>query len=76
MTTLLELAVLGDDRDAADENLAEAASHARHAWEIQSTKRNLGMIRAVRETRNEDGTWIKQIEDELDRAAEALKPAG
>lgn len=74
--TLLELAVLGDDRDAADENLAEAASHARHAWEIQSTKRNLGMIRAVRETRNEDGTWIKQIEDELDRAAEALKPAG
>jgi cell division septum initiation protein DivIVA len=74
--TLLELAVLGDDRDAADENLAEAASHARHAWEIQSTKRNLGMIRAVRETRNEDGAWIKQIEDELDRAAEALKPAG
>jgi cell division septum initiation protein DivIVA len=74
--TLLELAVLGDDRDAADENLAEAASHARHAWEVQSTKRNLGLIRAVRESRHEDGAWIKQIEDELDRAAEALKPAG
>jgi cell division septum initiation protein DivIVA len=74
--TLLELAVLGDDRDAADENLAEVASHARHAWEVQSTKRNLGLIRAVREARAEDGAWIKQIEDELERAAEGLKPAG
>ena len=74
--TLLELAVLGDDHDATDENLAEAASHARHAWEVQSTKRNLGLIRAAREARHEDGAWIKQIEDELERTAEALKPAG
>jgi hypothetical protein len=74
--TLLELAVLGDDHDAADENLAEAASHARHAWEVQSTKRNLGLIRVAREARHEDGAWIKQIEDELERTAEVLKPAG
>ena len=74
--TLLELAVLGDDRDAADENLAEVASHARHAWEVQSTKRNLGLIRAARETRHEDAAWIKRIEDDLERTAEELKPAG
>ena len=74
--TLLELAVLGDDRDAADDNLAEAASRARHAWEVQSTRRNLGLIRAAREARAEDAAWIKQIEDELNRAAEAFKPAG
>ena len=74
--TLLELAVLGDDRDAVDENLAEATAYARHAWEVQSTKRNLGLIRAAREARHEDGGWIKQIEDELERTAEALKPAG
>lgn len=74
--TLLELAVLGDDHDGADENLAEASSYARHAWEVQSTRRNLGLIRAAREARAEDGAWIKQIEDDLDRAAEALKPAG
>jgi hypothetical protein len=74
--TLLELAVLANDRDVADENLAEVASHARHAWEVQSTKRNLGLIRATREARAEDAGWIKQIEDELERAAEALKPAG
>jgi tetratricopeptide (TPR) repeat protein len=74
--TLLELAVLGDDRDAADENLAETAAHARQGWEVESTKRNLGLIRAVREGRGEDADWIKQIEDELARTAEALKPAG
>jgi MAP3K TRAFs-binding domain len=74
--TLLELAVLGDDHEAADENLAEVASHARHAWEVQSTRRNLGLIRAVREARHEDAAWIAQIEDELQRTAEALKPAG
>jgi len=74
--TLLELAVLGDDRDSADENLAEVASHARHAWEVQSTRRNLGLIRAAREARAEDTAWIKQIEDELERSAEALKTLG
>ena len=52
--TLLELAVLGDDREAADENLSEVAAFARHAWEVESTKRNLGMIRQAREARNED----------------------
>jgi tetratricopeptide (TPR) repeat protein len=71
--TLLELAVIGDDRDAADENLAEVASHARHNWEVQSTRRNLGLIRAAREARHEDAAWIKQIEDELQRAAEVLQ---
>ncbi|MGB6536374.1 MAG: TRAFs-binding domain-containing protein [Xanthobacteraceae bacterium] len=74
--TLLELAVLGDDHDAAGENLAEAASRAHHAWEVRSTRRNLGLIRAAREIRHEDAAWIKQIEDELERSAEALKPAG
>jgi hypothetical protein len=73
--TLLELAVLGDDHDAADENLSEVTSYARHAWEVESTKRNLGLVRDAREARSEDAAWIKQIEDELQRAADALKPA-
>jgi tetratricopeptide (TPR) repeat protein len=74
--TLLELAVLGDDRDGADENLAEAAAHARHTWEVETTKRNLGLIRAVREARHEDAAWIARIEDDLARTAAGLKPAG
>jgi MAP3K TRAFs-binding domain len=73
--TLLELSVLGNDRDAADENLSEVTGYARHAWEVQSTKRNLGLIRKVREARNEDAAWIEAIESELQRAADALTPA-
>jgi cell division septum initiation protein DivIVA len=73
--TLLELAVLGDDREGADDNLSEATGFARQAWEVQSTKRNLGLIRAAREARQEDAAWIKTIEEELQRAADALKPA-
>jgi hypothetical protein len=73
--TLLELAVLGDDREAAADNLSEATGFAQKAWEVESTKRNLGLIRSAREARNEDVAWIKTIEDELQSAADALKPA-
>jgi hypothetical protein len=72
--TLLELAVLGDDRESAEDNLSEVTAYARHVWEVQSTKRNLGLIRHAREARNEDAAWIEAIEDELQRAADALKP--
>jgi hypothetical protein len=43
---------------------------------VQSTRRNLGLIRAAREVRHEDAAWIKQIEDELERTAEALQAPG
>jgi hypothetical protein len=72
--TLLELAVLGDDKDAAEDHISEVAAFARHAWEVQSTRRNLGLIRGAREVRNEDAGWIEAIENELQSAADALKP--
>lgn len=71
--TLLELGVLGNDRAAVDENLAEVAALARHAWEVESTKHNLGLIREARQTRNEDTVWIQAIEAELQRMADGLK---
>ncbi len=74
--TLVELAVLGNDRDGAQRSLADAIDCARHAWEVETTKRNLGLIRGVREARHENSAWVKAIEDELQRAADALKPAG
>jgi hypothetical protein len=73
--TLLELAVLGDDHDAAKDHTSEVAAFARHAWEVQSTKRNLGLIRKARVARNEDAGWIEVIENELQSAAESLTPA-
>jgi tetratricopeptide (TPR) repeat protein len=76
--TLLELAVLANDHDAADEQLGEAIGVARADWEVESTARNLGLIRKARLDRGEDPAWIEQLEAELLRAAKALtpKPAG
>jgi tetratricopeptide (TPR) repeat protein len=72
--TLLELAVLANDQDDAEEQLGEATAIARANWEVATTARNLGLIRAVRAKRNEDTAWIKRIEDELNRKAAALEP--
>jgi hypothetical protein len=72
--TLLELAVLGNDRDAAGECLAEATSVKAEAWMLETTKRNLGLIRKARTTRGEDAAWIELIENEVQHTADALKP--
>jgi tetratricopeptide (TPR) repeat protein len=63
--TLLELAVLAHDADDANDRLGDALAVARASWELQTTARNLGLIRAVRESRGEDVAWIKKIEDTL-----------
>jgi tetratricopeptide (TPR) repeat protein len=67
--TLLELAVLADDHDDAEEHLGEAIASARAGWELESTARNLGLIRAARLSRHEDAAWIERIEGELMRVA-------
>ncbi|HEX2447707.1 MAG TPA: TRAFs-binding domain-containing protein [Methyloceanibacter sp.] len=67
--TLLELAVLACDQDDAHDKLAEALAVARAAWELETTARNLGLIRDMRESRGEDAAWIKQIEDVLKQRA-------
>ena len=77
--TLLELAVLARDADDATEKLGEALAVARAAWELESTARNLGLIREMREGRGEDAGWIKRLEDTLKERAkrlEAPKAAG
>lgn len=67
--TLLELAVLARDLNDAHDRLSEALAVARAPWELETTARNLSLIRDMRASRGEDGTWIKQIEDMLlDRA--------
>lgn len=63
--TLLELAVLARDADDAADRLGDALAVARASWELETTARNLGLIRAMRESRGEDVAWIKTIEDTL-----------
>ena len=62
--TLMELAVLAKDPDDADLQLSEALGMARAGWEVESTARNLRLIREVRTARGEDAAWIKALEDQ------------
>jgi hypothetical protein len=77
--TLLELAVLARDMDDANERLGDALMVARASWELETTARNLRLIREMRESRGEDAAWIKPLEETLkERGArlEAAKPPG
>ena len=71
------LAVLASNPDDAQDQLGEATAITPRpkAWELESTKRNLGLIREAREARKEEAEWIRAIEDELQRAADAVRPA-
>lgn len=63
--TLLELAVLAKDEEQALDYTAKALAVVREVWEPETTMRNLRLIREAREKRQEDTTWIKEIEDAL-----------
>ena len=63
--TLLELAVLARDADDANDQLGEALAVARAPWELETTARNLSLIREMREGRGEDMAWLKSIEAAL-----------
>ena len=71
--TLLELAVLARDADDAADKLGDALAVARAGWELETTARNLGLIRAMREARGDDAGWIKQLEDTLNERAKRLE---
>jgi tetratricopeptide (TPR) repeat protein len=70
--TLMELAVLAKDADDAADKLAETLGAARTSWEVESTARNLSLIRTMRAARGDDVSWIKALEDELTQAAQRL----
>ncbi|MEF8733326.1 MAG: TRAFs-binding domain-containing protein [Candidatus Accumulibacter meliphilus] len=67
--TLLELAVLQKDEDAAMEAAGNALAAVRESWEPETTARNLALIRAARAARGDEVAWAAVIEDELDKRA-------
>lgn len=71
--TLLELAVLGNDEDEAEEAAGAALAAVREPWELATTARNLRLIREARAERDEDVDWILDIEDALTRAEDRMK---
>ena len=71
--TLVELAILARDVDAAEEAAAAALSVVREPWQPATTARNLRLIREMREGRGEDVAWIAEIEHALNEAEARLK---
>ncbi|MES9995288.1 TRAFs-binding domain-containing protein [Desulfovibrio aminophilus] len=67
--TRLELAVLSRDHQAAEAALANALASVREPWEPKTTKRNLELIRDVREARGENVGWVAGIIESLCLAA-------
>ena len=72
--TLLELAVLARDTDDAADRLGDALAVARAGWELETTTRNLSLIREMRAGRGENAAWIEQIEAALKERAARLAP--
>jgi tetratricopeptide (TPR) repeat protein len=63
--TLLELAVLARDEDAAAAALADSLACLREGWEAETTARNLCLIREARAARGEDVASIEELEQAL-----------
>lgn len=63
--TLLELAVLTADREAAEDALAAALPEITDAFMPETTARNLRLIRQAHTRRGAAPDWLKPLEDEL-----------
>ncbi len=72
--TLLELAVLGWDREEAFKQARAALAITREVWEPETTLRNLRLIHAARSARGEPTDWLEQIEAALESKIEELTP--
>jgi len=69
--TLLELEILCRNREAAEDAAASALSLARYGWELETTAKNIRLIRQTRQRRGEDVAWLQDLETQL---SEAKKP--
>ena len=67
--TLLELAVLGNDRNGAKGILLKASACIRESWEPDTTARNLRLIREARERQGTQPAWATEIEQVLRKRA-------
>ena len=67
--TMLEIAVLGSDRNLASECLDSALARVKETWMPETTSRNLCLIREFRAVRKEDVAWLDDIIAALDKKA-------
>jgi tetratricopeptide (TPR) repeat protein len=67
--TLLELAVLEVNQDAATQSLSDALANVREKWEPETTARNVRLIRETREARGDATPFEADVEKALNEAA-------
>jgi len=67
--TLLELAVLNNDEESANQALADALAVVREVWEPETTLRNLRLIHEARKVRDDVPGWLAEVEKALEKAA-------
>ncbi len=63
--TMLELAVLENEPEAAMRHLARALAIVRETWEAGTTANNLELIEKSRRARGDDTSWLEAIITEL-----------
>ena len=63
--TLVEVAVIGRDQNAAEDAAAALSPVVTEPWQPATTARNLRLIREAREARGEEAAWIAEIEQAL-----------
>jgi len=65
----LELAVLNRNTVVAEAALSNALAHMREVWELETTARNLRMIRRARFERGENMGWLDSVLNTLESTA-------
>ncbi len=65
--TLLELHVLGNEKAAAQQRLAQCLAAVREPWEPKTTANNLRLIRAARQQRGETTDWLDEMITDLEK---------
>jgi hypothetical protein len=73
--TLLELDVLAKDESAARDALSAALAASHEKWMLETTARNLRLIREAREQRGEEVGWAKKIETQFEQRTSREAPA-
>jgi len=59
--TMLELAVLVNDQEAAADHLGDSLAAVRESWEPETTENNLQLIANARDKRGEETGWLAQV---------------
>lgn len=70
--TQLELEVLANNEQQAKLYLEKLVTEIREVWEPETTARNLSLIIQAREKKDQNVSWIKEIESELIKLTEKM----